>query len=107
MAPDGSFVELVRIGDPIEADLFTAFLGDAEVEFIVGNRVGAGMMFHLMPRAQKPVVFMVREDDLERAQELLEDYRAMQKGDHVSSEIPEEQWRAGATGDEGNQDEDE
>ena len=49
MAPDGNFVELVRIGDPIEADLLTAFLGNAEIEFIVQNRVGPGMMSQLMP----------------------------------------------------------
>lgn len=101
MAPDGSFVELVRIGDPIQADLFTAFLGDAEVEFIVGNRMGSGMMTQLMPQAAQPVVFMVREDDLERATELLEDYRKMQDGeDGIPSEIPEEEWRAGTTGDD-------
>lgn len=105
MAPDGNFVELVRIEDPIEADLFTAFLGDAEIEFIVGNRVGAGMMTQLMPQAQKPVVFMVREEDMDRARELLADYRGMQKGDGIPSEIPEEEWRVGATGDEGDQSE--
>jgi len=77
MAPEGNFVELVRIGDPIQADLLTAFLGDSEIEFIVQNRVGP-MMSQLMPRAQNAVIFRVREEHLERGNELLEEYRKMQ-----------------------------
>jgi len=88
MAPDGGFVELVRIGDTIQADLFIAYLGDAEIEFIVQGRESAGMMSHLMPRAQKPVIISVHEDDLEHATELLAEYRAMQAGPLLPSEAP-------------------
>ena len=80
MAPEGHFVELERIGDPIQAELLTAFLGDSEIEFIVQNRVGPGMMSQLMPRAQNAVIFRVREEHLERGNELLEEYRKMQSG---------------------------
>ncbi len=90
MAPDGNFVELVRIGDPIEADLLTAFLGNSEIEFIVQNRVGTGMMNQLMPRAQNAVIFRVREEHLDRARELLEEYRKMQAGEIIPSSMPPE-----------------
>ncbi len=90
MAPDGNFVELVRIGDPIQADLITAFLGDSEIEFIVQNRIGPGMMSQLMPRAQNAVIFRVRKENLERAQELLEEYRKMQSGEIIPSSMPPE-----------------
>lgn len=88
MAPDGNFVELVRITDQIQSDLFVAFLGDAEVEFIVQNRMGTGIMAQLMPGTENPVIIRVREDDMERAQELLADYRKMQAGSIIPSEIP-------------------
>ncbi len=91
MAPDGNFVELVRIGDPIQADLLTAFLGDSEIEFIVQNRLGPGMMSQLMPRAQNAVIFRVREEHLEHAKELLEDYRKMQLEEIIPSQMPFEE----------------
>ncbi len=92
MAPDGNFVELVRIGDPIEADLLTAFLGNSEIEFIVQNRMGTGMMNQLMPRAQNAVIFRVRKENLERGKELLEEYRKMQSGEIIPSQmLPEDE----------------
>lgn len=72
------YAELVRIGDPVEADLLAAFLEDGEIEFQVVNRSGAGFMSQLMPRAQNPVVFRVLEEHLEIGKMLLEEYRTMQ-----------------------------
>lgn len=79
MTEQSEYLELIRIGDPVQADLFAAFLDDGDVEFQVVNRSGAGFMSQLIPRAANPVVFRVLEEDLERGKILLDEYRAMQK----------------------------
>ncbi|MBN2801616.1 MAG: DUF2007 domain-containing protein [Deltaproteobacteria bacterium] len=79
MSEDGHYVDLVKIGDPIEADLLSAFLGDSEIEFEVVNRGTAGIMSNIMPASVNPIVFKVLEDDKERALELIEEYRMLQK----------------------------
>jgi len=88
MTEEERFVELVRIGDPIQADLLAAFLEDGEIDFQCINRTTAGLMAQLMPRAQNPVIFRVREEDLERAEDLLAEYRKMQEAELIPSEIP-------------------
>ena len=76
-ADNDKFKELVRIGDPIEADLLAAFLEDGEITFKLIKT--AQTMASLMPATQTPIVFQVLEDDLPRAQELLEEYREQQR----------------------------
>ena len=68
-----NLVELVRIPDPVEADLFAAFLEDDGLEFQM--RRSARTMAPAMPSSQTSTVFMVYSEDLERASVLLDDYR--------------------------------
>ena len=56
MAEQSEYVELVRISDPVQADLLAAFLEDGDIEFQVVNRSGAGFMSQLIPRAANPVL---------------------------------------------------
>ena len=75
MTIETEYTELVRIGDRVEAALFAAFLEDAgDVEFY---RTEIGMMDPLFPRVTRPVIFRVPADQLERATELLEEYRRL------------------------------
>jgi len=75
MTGQDEFVELVRIGDRVEAALFAAFLEDGgDVEF---HRTGIGMMDPIFPRVTRPVIFSVPAAHLERAKELLEEYRRL------------------------------
>jgi hypothetical protein len=78
MAREEQFVELIRIADPIEADLFGAFLEDGEVDYEVINRSGAGMLSGLMPGSVNPVIFRILDVHLERGKQLLEEYRTLQ-----------------------------
>ena len=66
-------VELVRIADPIEADLFAAFLEDGGLEFQM--RRSARTMAPALTSSETATKFMVYDGDLERAKVLLEDYR--------------------------------
>jgi hypothetical protein len=79
MRPELQYTELIRVHDPIEADLLAAFLGDGDIDFVVLNRQSAGLMHALMPRAANPVLFRVSTEDMERAQSLLDEYRHLQK----------------------------
>ena len=71
-----NYEELVRIADPIEADLLAAFLEDGEITFKLVK--SAQTMASLMPSSQAPIVFYALKDDIPRAQELLEAYRDSQ-----------------------------
>ena len=70
---DDKLVELIRIYDPVAADLFAAFLEDGDIEFQM--RRSARSMATVMPSSETPTIFMVYEEDLENAKELLEDYQ--------------------------------
>jgi hypothetical protein len=76
MGEEDKLVELTRIVDPVEADLVAAFLEDDELEFQM--RRNARTMASIMPASEVPTVFMVYEADLERAKDLLEEYRKVQ-----------------------------
>jgi hypothetical protein len=78
MQEQSEYSELVRIGDPIAADLLAAFLEDGDIEFQMVNRSGAGFMSQLIPRAANPVIFRVLTEDLSRAKILLEEYHRLQ-----------------------------
>lgn len=69
---DDKLVELTRIYDPVAADLLAAFLEDGGIEFQM--RRSARSMATVMPSAETPTIFMVYDEDLETAKELLEDY---------------------------------
>jgi len=69
-------VELVKIYDPVEADLFAAFLEDGGIEFQM--RRSARTMAGLMPSSETPVSFHVYEEELEPAKALLEEYKKSQ-----------------------------
>ena len=73
---DEKLVELTRIYDPIAADLFAAFLEDGGLEFQM--RRSARSMATVMPSAETPTIFMVYQQDLETAKELLETYKTEQ-----------------------------
>lgn len=90
MSEQGDYVELIRIGDPVQADLLAAFFEDGDIEFQVVNRSGAGFMSQLMPRAANPVVFRILEDDFERGKVLLDEYRSLQKKSLVPYEDTDE-----------------
>jgi hypothetical protein len=83
-----NFVELVRLHDPIAADLLAAFLDDAELEFAVTDPGSAGIAGAITPASQTQIVFRVAEEDLPYAEELLDEYRRMQAGPLVPSEAP-------------------
>ena len=71
------FVEFTRIDNRVEADLFAAFLEDSDVQFkLIEN---AQTMASLMPAAQVPVVFYVLKEDMQRAAELLQEYKEEQQ----------------------------
>lgn len=89
MENEGRFVELTRVFDPIEADLLAAFLEDGEVEFEMVNRESARVMASLLSPMQNPVIFHVREEDLEQAALLLQEYRSMQAAAPPSSLFPQ------------------
>lgn len=75
MTDETIWVELVRIGDRVEAALLAAFLeDDGDIEF---HRTEIGMMDPLFPRVTRPVIFSVPQEHLERAAELLEEYRRL------------------------------
>jgi hypothetical protein len=79
MAEQSEYVELVRISDPVQADLLAAFLEDGDIEFQVVNRSGAGFMSQLIPRAANPVLFRILAKDLERGKVLLSEYQMLQQ----------------------------
>jgi hypothetical protein len=83
-----NFVELVRMNDPVAAELLTAFLDDADLEYIVTDPGSAGIMGAITPTTQTQIIFRVAEDDLPYAEELLDEYRRMQAGPLVPSEAP-------------------
>jgi hypothetical protein len=74
MPEDTNFIELVRIGDPVQAALLAAFLEDGGIEF---HRTAIGMMDPLFPRAARPVIFSVPAEFEERGRELLNEYRRL------------------------------
>ena len=75
MTAETEYVELVRVGDRVEAALLAAFLeDDGDLEF---HRTEIGMMDPIFPRVTRPVIFSVPRDHLERANELLEEYRRL------------------------------
>lgn len=76
MADEDKLVELTRVTDPVEADLLAAFLEDGELEFQM--RRSARTMAPIMPASEVATVFMVYEQDLESAKDLLEEYREVQ-----------------------------
>lgn len=82
------FVELVRMNDPVSAELLTAFLDDADLEYIVTDPGSAGIMGAITPQTQTQIIFRVAEEDLPYAEELLDEYRRMQAGPLVPSEAP-------------------
>lgn len=86
MANDGGYVELTQIIDPVEAELLVAFLKDGGVDFRINNRMGARMLSGLMPASENRVLIFVREDDLERAQALLEEYRGMESAEMLADD---------------------
>ena len=71
-----NFKELIRIGDPIEADLLAAFLEDGDITFKLIK--SAQTMAPILPSAEAPIVFQVLKEDFPRAEELLEAYKASQ-----------------------------
>ncbi len=79
MAEQSEYVELVRISDPVQADLLAAFLEDGDIEFQVVNRSGAGFMSQLIPRAANPVLFRILAKDLDRGKVLLSEYQMLQQ----------------------------
>ena len=85
---DDSFVELVRMHDPITAELFSAFLDDAELDYSVTDPGSAGIMGAITPATQTQIIFRVAEEDLPYAEELLDEYRRMQAGPLLPSEAP-------------------
>jgi len=82
------YVELVRMNDPISADLFAAFLDDAELDYVVNEPGDAGIVGAITPAAQTQIVFRVAEEDAPYAEELLDEYRRMQAGPLLPSEAP-------------------
>jgi len=83
-----NFVELVRMNDPVSADLFAAFLDDAELEYAVTDPGSAGIMGAITPATQTQIIFRVAEEDAPYAEELLDEYRRMQAGPLLPSEAP-------------------
>ena len=88
MSPEYEYTELVRIGDPIQADLLAAFLEDGDLHFQIINRHSAGFMANLVPREANPVIFKVLEPDMEQGNTLLLEYRKLQNAELIPSEIP-------------------
>ena len=86
METDGGYVELAQVIDPIEAELLVAFLKDGGVDFRINNRMGARMLSGLIPPSENRVLILVREDDLERAEALLEEYRGMESAEILGDE---------------------
>ncbi len=76
MTKDDNLVELTRIFDQTEADLFAAFLEDDGIEFQM--RRSARSLAPMLPTAGTPTVFMVYKADQERAKVLLDDYKKAQ-----------------------------
>ena len=76
MEQDSKLVELTRLYDQTEADLFAAFLEDDGLEFQM--RRSARSMATILPTSEAPTIFMVYEEDLERAKDLLEEYQRIQ-----------------------------
>ncbi|MCK9463288.1 MAG: DUF2007 domain-containing protein [Proteobacteria bacterium] len=83
-----NFVELVRMNDPVSADLFAAFLDDAELEYAVTDPGSAGIGGSMTPQTQTQIIFRVAEEDMPYAEELLDEYRRMQAGPLLPSEAP-------------------
>jgi hypothetical protein len=83
-----NFVELVRMNDPIAADLFAAFLDDADLEYAVTDPGSAGIAGAITPATQTQIIFRVAEEDAPYAEELLDEYRRMQAGPLLPSEAP-------------------
>jgi len=79
MENEGGYLELTRLSDPLEAELLAAFLADGEVAFRINNRMGARMFGSLLAPADNPVIILVRDDDFERAELLLDEYRSLQE----------------------------
>lgn len=77
--------ELIRIGNPIEADLLAAFLEDGEITFKLVK--SAQTMAPILPSSQAPIVFYVLKEDIPRANELIEAYREAQ---NAEDDEPEE-----------------
>jgi hypothetical protein len=76
MTTENKLVELTRVYDQVEADLIAAFLEDDGLEFQM--RRSARTMATIMPPSEVPTIIMVYETDLERAKDLLEEYRKVQ-----------------------------
>jgi hypothetical protein len=91
MAEQSEYVELVRISDPVQADLLAAFLEDGDIEFQVVNRSGAGFMSQLIPRSANPVLFRILVDDLERGKVLLSEYQMLQQKPSSPDDADEEE----------------
>ena len=89
MANDSDYVELTSITDPIEADLFAAYLEDGGIEFQIINRMNAQMLGGLIAPGQNPVIISVRKDQIEEAASLLKQYREAQRKS-VPPSIPPE-----------------
>jgi hypothetical protein len=83
-----NFVELCRMNDPVSADLFAAFLDDADLEYAVTDPGSAGIAGAMTPATQTHIIFCVAEEDLPYAGELLDEYRRMQAGPLLPSEAP-------------------
>jgi hypothetical protein len=75
---DNTFVELVRVADPVDADLLALFLDDSELEYQMLDRGSAPIQASMLPRAQRPVTFRVRRSALDHARALLDEYVRLQ-----------------------------
>jgi hypothetical protein len=75
---DEEFVELVKVASSIEADLLAVYLDQAGLEFQMLDHTSAPVLASMLPKAQRPVTFAVRQKDLERANKLVAEYDELQ-----------------------------
>jgi hypothetical protein len=87
-AAPGDYVRLASISDPVEAELLAVFLDNHGLEFGMTDRHSAPVLGGLTPQVQRPVSFLVPEDQLEHGRSLLEEYQRLQAREAVPSEFP-------------------
>jgi len=83
-----TFVELVRVASPIDADLLAVYLDQCELDFQMLDRASAPVLASMLPKAQRPVTFRVRLADLVRARELVAEYDKLQSVELLPSDPP-------------------
>jgi hypothetical protein len=82
------FVELVKIASSIEADLLAVYLDQAGLEFRMLDKTSAPVLASMLPKAHRPVTFVVRLKDLVQARKFVTEYKELQSAELLPSDPP-------------------